>query len=308
MTAAPAAADVYDLPDPDDDAIAITNSGLSVGDFDIDLRNIRIDHGTTNLAVTSTFSYTNADSWTDLHVQIDTNADRVPDYTALWSKDAGVAGVLRNNPDGTSTVTCTTIGTGEVMGVNGTVTLNIPRTCVGSAASLAIHTDVFWFGYNTSGEELDFVDSAPGLLTDTPISFSVPVAATQAVTVPSPAPPAPVPTTPTTPTTPPTTPELKTATKVAASLTSKTQRLGGTPAQVKVVVKATGSNPVGKIMVLRGSKSLRSITARANKTYRLAMPKSLVPGLHRIKVKFTPADSSRYLGSTSKVLKLRVVR
>lgn len=301
ITAAPAAADVYDLPDPDNDAIAVTGGGISIGDFDIDLRNIRIDHQETNLAVTSTFSYTNADSWTDMQLKLDTNSDRIPDYTALWSKDAGVAGVLRNNPDGTTTVTCSTIGTGEVMGVNGTTTLTIPRTCMGSPAAVAVHTDVFWLGYNTYGDELDFVDSAPGLLTDNPTAFSPAVPAQQAVTVPSPTPPAQVPTTTTAP-------ALKTSTTVAASLSAKIQRVGAKPAKVKVLVKATGSNPAGIIKVVRGSKALRTLTGRANKTYRVALPKTLPVGLHRLKVTFIPADSTLYSGSTSKVLRLRVAR
>jgi hypothetical protein len=295
LAAGPATADVINLPDADDDAFAITASNVTVGDYDIDLRSVLIDHGTSSVLVASTFTYTNADSWTDLTVQFDVNGDRVSDYTALWSKDSGAHGVLRNNPDGTDTVTCTSAGPAEAPGVNGTVSLNIPRNCLGNPASVAVHVDVLWAGYNVYGYELYFVDSAPGLLTDEPVSYSAPVATSNTGTVTSPAPPAPV----------AAPPVAKSGTKVSASLSSKTQ-VAGSPVKMKVRITGEG-NPSGIVKVTSGATKIRTMRVTARKVYTVRMPADLRPGINKIKARFIPTDQGRFLQST-KIIRLVVRR
>lgn len=306
LVAAPAMADIANLPDPDDDAFAVTNSGVTVGDYDIDLRNVTLDHGTQGVAVTSLFSYTNADSWTSVSVKFDLNADNVADYTALWSKPSGVNGVVRNNPDGSATATCTSANPTETLGVNGTVSLSFPRTCIGSPGAFRAHVDVLWSGQNTSGEPLYFVDSAPGALGDDPVTYSAPVATSSTGTATSPVPPAPTPTPPVLPVPTPEQPALKAATWVSASLSSRTQIVGKAPVKMKVRIGSAKDNP-GVLRVTSGSKHIRTLNAFTGRTYTVKMPRKLKAGLNRIKVTFTPNYSHLYEGS-SRTVKLRVRR
>jgi hypothetical protein len=288
LAVAPAFATVTNVPDADDDAFVITDAGVSVGDYDIDLRNVRIDHGTKSLMLTSTFSYTGADSWTDVTAVLDTNLDGIPDYKALWSQGDDVAGVVQVDAnDDVVAVPCTSIGHSQTFGVNGTVVLNIPRTCLGNPASVAVHLDVFWFGTNTSGADLSFVDSAPGLFIDEPMTFSSPVASSNTGTATSPLPP-------------------RSQTKVVASLSKAKVVRGKNPPTLKVTVAGAGG-PSGTAQVTDGAKVLRTLRIAPNKTVSLRLPKKLKVGTHRIKVAFTPTDKARFTTS-SKTLKLVVRR
>lgn len=284
LLAAPAFAGTTVVGDPDDDAWAVTTSGIIVGDHDIDLRSVLIDHGTQSLQLVSTFSFTNADSWTDLQASIDTNLDDVADYTVLWSKDYGVAGVL----DAAENVTCSTIGTSEKYGVNGTVTMTIPRTCLGSPRSLAIHVDAFWFGTSQADTDLTFVDSAPGLFIDEPTAFSAPVASSNTGSVTSPQAPAPVPG----------------KTRVTAKLSKKSQTFG--KAAAKLTIRVAG-DPAGTVQIADGRKVLKRLPVKAGKSLVFKLPRKLKPGTHRLKVTFTPADKTSFAGS-SQTVKLRVRR
>lgn len=270
--------------DPSMDALAITSSGVTVGDFDIDLRTVNIDHGTRSLQITSTFTYTDANSWNNLNALIDTNGDGIGDYTVLWSKDGGVAGVL----DAAETVTCTSIGTGEKFGVNGTVTMTIPRTCIGNPASVAVHVDVFWFGTNTSGADLSFVDSAPGLFIDEPALFSARVPSSNTGTATSPQAPAPIPT----------------KTKVTVKLSKKSQTVGKSPAIIRIRVSG---DPAGQVTVADNGKAVKRLPVKPGKELRFVLPRNLKPGGHRISVTFVPKDKTAYSAS-SQTVKLRVAR
>jgi hypothetical protein len=288
LAVAPAFATVTDVPDADDDAFVVTDAGVSVGDYDIDLRNVRIDHGTKYLRLTSTFSYTVAESWTDFTAWFDTDHDGVADYEALWSQGDDVAGVVR--VDGNAepvAVTCASIDHSQTLGANGAVVLNLPRTCLGNAASVAVHVDVFWFGTNTSGDGLSFVDSAPGLLIDEPMTFSGPVASSNTGTATSPLPP-------------------RSRTKVVASLSKAKVVRGKRPPTLRVTVAGAGG-PSGTARVADGAKVLRTLRIAPNRTVSLRLPKTLKVGTHRIKVTFTPTDEARFTTS-SRTLKLVVRR
>ncbi|WP_170867092.1 Ig-like domain repeat protein [Nocardioides lianchengensis] len=234
----------------------------------------------------STFSYTNADSWTVLRASVDTNSDGVEDYFILWSKEDGVAGVL----DAAENVTCTSIATAEKLGVNGTATVTVPRSCLGNPAAVAIHVDVLWAGYNTSGAELYFVDSAPGQFADEPPVFSPRVASSNTGTVTSPQPPAPAPA-----------PER---TRVALKLTKKVQIVGKT--RVTLRINVTGA-PAGRVEIADGRKVLKRLPLKAGKGASFKLPKTLKPGSHRLKVTFSPTDKSRFAPSNATVV-LRVRR
>lgn len=94
LVTAPALADSITVSDADNDAVELIGSEMTgVDDFEIDLRSVVVDHGLTDLKITSTFSGTYEDSWTEMYVDVDTNLDGRPDYYAVWSKSAGVSGV-----------------------------------------------------------------------------------------------------------------------------------------------------------------------------------------------------------------------
>ncbi len=288
MTAAPALSATTNLPDPDDDAFVITDDGVAVGDFDIDLRNVAIDHGTKSVMITAQFSYTNAESWTQFSVSFDTNRDGLRDHVALWSLADGLAGVLEVGPDGSiGDVTCSSIGTSQRFGVNGTVTLTIPRTCLGSPAAVAVHVDVLWSGTSEAGTDLDFVDSAPGTIIDDPMMFSAPVASSNTGTVTSPA-----------------LPVVKTS--IVASLSKRTQKVGGASAVLRVrVVGAGGAS--GTVKIRDGRKTLRSVAVRAGRPIKYRFPSRLKAGAHRIVVVFAPTDRKKFSPST-RTLRLVVRR
>lgn len=292
LAAGPASADVQDIPDPVLDAFALTTSNITYGSYDIDLTNVRIDHQAENVVVTSTFSYTNIDSWTQIRAQFDINGDRIPDYAALWGKDPSGSGVLQYNADGSYVTVCTAIGTGESMGLGGSATMTVPRSCIGNPQAVGVHLDVAWIGTNTYGYPLSFGDSAPGQLIDNPVTFSAPVPVAATVVVPSPAPPAPV--------------VQKKATKVFASVAPKNQQVGHLPATVTVRIKGSG-NPDGKVKVTANGRFVKQLRAWKGKTFKVRLPTSLKPGVQRVKVAFTPFDLAEY-DISSKTVKLRVRR
>lgn len=288
LAAAPALAEVTDLPDPDQDAVELSIDGLASGDFEIDLRNVRIDHGTKSIMVTSTFSYLVDDSWTTYSVKFDTDQDGVQDHVALWGLEEDVAGVVQVDAEGNSLgVTCTSIGISRQLGVNGTATLNIPRSCLGNPASVAVNVFVTWEGLDTGYNELYYWDTAPGSILDDPIPFSIPVTSSNTGTVTSPQPP-------------------RIQTQVVASLSKTKQVRGKTPATLKVRVSG-GGGPAGNVKVTDGSRVLRTLSIPAGRTVSYRLPKTLKVGVHRIKVTFTPSSPAKFSGS-SKTLQLRVVR
>lgn len=286
LLAAPAFAGTTVVGDPTDDALAITEAGLFWGEFDIDLTSVRIDHGTRDLQVVSTFTYTNADSWNVLRVLVDSTLDGVADYTVVWGRDEGVTGVL----DAADNVVCDSVPTAERLGVNGSLTVTVPRSCLGNPASLAVHVDVMWAGYNTSGNELYFLDSAPGDFVDEPPLFSSAVASSNTGTVTSPKPPAPAP--------------APAKTRVVLKLSKKAQVVGKAPASLRINV--TG-NPAGRLEIADGRKVLKRVTVRAGKGASYKLPRKLKPGTHRLKVSFVPSDTVRFSPSTA-TIRLRVRR
>lgn len=284
LLAVPAFAGTTVVSDPAEDALAITDYQVTVGGYDIDLRSVFIDHGTRSLQIVSTFTYTDADSWNNLRLSIDTNLDGVEDYFVLWAKESGVSGVLNAADE----VTCRSVGTSEKYGVNGTVTVTVPRTCLGSPNRLAVHVDVFWFGLNTWGEDLSFVDSAPGLFIDDPMSYSSPVSSSNTGTVTSPQAPVLVPR----------------KTRVMARLTKKTQKIGRAPASLRIKISGSAT---GRVDIADGRKFLKRLSVKAGKAVTFKLPRRLKVGAHRIKVSFVPADKSKFTAS-SRTVRLRVRR
>jgi hypothetical protein len=297
LTAGSAAAETTAVTDNALDALTFTSSGVSFGDFNIDLRSVRIDHGTATLEVTSMFTFTRTDSWNTLNLSVDTTGDSVEDYLVSWAKGRGVTSVR----DAAGTVRCTSIGTQETDGVNGTVTLTIPRSCLGSPAAVAVHVDVYWFGSDAYGGNFAFVDSAPGMFVDAPLKYSSPVASSNTGTATSPegpvTAPAPAPTVG---------PVVRTKTAIKAKLSKKSQVLNGISA--KLTIRVTGTNPpAGRIVIKDGKKKLKSINTVAGKKVVYRLPTALKIGQHRLKVKFAPTDAVLFT-SAARSVSLRVTR
>lgn len=188
LATGPALADSITVSDADDDAVEIYDGEATPGDHDIDLRSVVIDHGSSDLRITSAFSVTEETSWTEIFVDVDTNLDGQADYFGFWSKSAG-SGVVRI---ATEEITCAEIGRGEQLGTNGTVTLTIPRSCLGTPASVAVRVDAVWDGEEAeTGKPLVFLDSAPDVVNGVPVFSRAVAASAPPVTVPSPNPPAP---------------------------------------------------------------------------------------------------------------------
>ncbi|CAM3532732.1 hypothetical protein NODU109028_21195 [Nocardioides dubius] len=288
LTVAPAIADTTNVGDAAYDAIRLTDDGtITYGDFDIDLRNIYIDHGTRDLQIASRFTYLDATSWTQQLIALDTNNDSVTDYTVLWDSAEGISGVVREYPDGTSSPTCINITTSQSLGVNGSTNVKFPRSCIGNPASVRVHVDVWWIGLSQADTDLYFTDSAPGELLDEPVTFSHPVASSNTGTATSPSAP-------------------KVQTKLSAALSKSTVKARA--AAPKVTVKATAAgNPAGKVVIADNGKTLKTVSAHAGKKITYTLPRTLKPGRHSIKVTFTPNDTKKYL-PTSKTLKLKVTK
>ncbi|MBA2956558.1 peptidase M36 [Nocardioides sp. MAH-18] len=82
----------------------------------------------------------------------------------------------------------------------------------------------------------------------------------------------------------------------------------GTPGIASVRVTAAGV-PVrraGSLVVVRDGH--RSTHALGAGRFTLRLPRSLAPGLHRVRVRFVPADPTAYVGSVSPVVVFRVTR
>lgn len=287
LAAGPALADTITISDADDDAFSLVDGTVSVGDYDIDLRAVRIDHGASVLTIASTFSFVNSDSFTSLMVKLDTNRDGVADFGVLWTPDDGTQGVLTLDATGAPTgVTCTNVDPTETFGVNGTATLAIPRSCINDPATVAVHVDAFWDGVNTAGDELTFLDSAPDTVSADVTSFSPAVAVARATTVPSAQSPHPA-----------------ANTTITAKLSATSQKVGGKPAKLTIRVNGGGS-PSGTVTIIDGRRKLRTLAVRAHRATTYTLPRKLKAGLHKITIKFTPTNAA-YAAST-KVVKVRV--
>lgn len=239
--------------DPVGDAVVVVNDGLDYGDFDIDLTRIDIDHGTKRLDITAQFTNTVEDSWNLVNAELDTNRDGFTDYTATWVRGYDENGNLEEAAWVTNAYdefTCRSIGTAERLGRNGTLALRIPRSCIGTPRQVAVHVDVMWGGYNTYGDELYFIDSAPGELIDERTTFSAPVLSSNTGTATSPAPPKQA--------------KAKTKTRTTAKFAAKKR-----VATVRVKVTSPTGN-VGRvagkvrIQVRRGNQVVRTVTKKVN--------------------------------------------
>jgi extracellular elastinolytic metalloproteinase len=127
------------------------------------------------------------------------------------------------------------------------------------------------------------------------------------------------PTTPTTPTTPaaPTTGATPSAPAAGAqhaparTVTRVTvpRRLQRGTAGVVTVRVLAGGKPVGRagdlVIVRDGRKRTAPL---GGGRFVLRLPKALAPGVHRVKVRFVPADPTAYVGSVSRVVTFRVTR
>lgn len=279
--------------DPTGDAIILVDDEIGYGEYDIDLTRIDIDHGTKNLEIVSRFSLLADDSWTLANAEIDTTGDGVADYAVMWLKDEGVAFVQ----DAAERITCSSIGTRESLGLDGSLTLNIPRACIGSPARVAVHMDVLWAGLNTSDNDLYFVDSAPGQLVDDWTAFSAPVASSNTGTATSPRLPVPVPD-----------PVPAAKTTIVAKLSKKTHRSGTKPTKVTVSVNAKGSaKPAGRVKIQLNGKVVKRAKVKAGKKVVHKLKRTMKPGRYKVKITFAPSDKKRFKKS-SKTVTLRVKR
>ncbi|MBS4754604.1 hypothetical protein KG112_17490 [Nocardioides sp. zg-ZUI104] len=283
LAASPAIAETLDVHDESGDALAITDYGIAYGDFDIDLRNVRIDHGTRNLQIVSTFTYLDATSWHYYVADVDTNADGVADHRLVWDRDAGFQGVAQVDLAGNATaVTCTTAGGQEKLGVNGTLTFTVPRTCVGSPAQLAVNVTVMWSGQSEADTDLAFVDTAPGMFGETP-TFSAPVRSSNTGTITSPQ-----------------APQVRTS--ISASVAKTKYKAKSKPPKVTFKVPQTS----GSVKIQVDGRTKKTVRVAAGRRYSYQLPR-LKRGAHTVKLTFTPTQGKRYLGST-KTLRVRVVK
>ena len=152
----------------------------------------------------------------------------------------------------------------------------------------------------------------PGALTVTVTvgPFEVPINCTPvtapSVTVPvvdPSAPPAPAPA-------PAPAPTEKSAPSLKVSLTKKTQKLKKAPATVKIALgRATGSSadPAGTITVKVGNRKIATRTVAGSRTLKIALPRTLKPGRHVVRVSFSPRSGTPYK-QASRTVRIRVTR
>ena len=266
------------------DAMFVSDYGIEYGEYDIDLVKVRVDHRTTDVVVTSTFTELVRDSWNGLSIKFDTNGDRQADFQYLWSRGES-ASVFDAR---TEAKQCAATGA-EKLGLQGSLTATVSRACLGSPKSVSVHVDAIWFGYNEDGDEMGFVDSAPGALVDEPLQFSQAVAADQQVTIPAPEKPR----------------ETAKATKLTVKLSSKTYRAGDKRIKVTAVPKATTGKPAGRLRVTDNGRLVKSVKVKAGKKAVVKLPKKMKKGTHRIKVTFTPTDRAKWR-PVSRTVKLKV--
>lgn len=284
LAAAPAAAETLNIFDPKFDALAVTTTDVLVGDFDIDLTNVLVDHGTRDLKIQAKFNKLAHDSWHYLTTLVDTNGDWAADYEILWGMDERAAAVFNAR---TGDVLCTDLPISLRTGSGGTATVTAPRTCFNKPAAVAVHVIALWSGWSQAGTELHFVDTAPGPFDPDFPEFSARVRSSNTGTATSPAP-------------------AKVRTKMVASLTRKKQRVGKAPSKVTFRVKS-GKRTSGKVVVRVAGKKWKTVKVTTGKRKTVKLPKHLKPGKHKVKLKFTPKNPKRFIGS-SKTVKVRVVR
>lgn len=98
----------------------------------------------------------------------------------------------------------------------------------------------------------------------------------------------------------------KMSTKTVAALVKKTVK-AGTNALLKITLKGSGAQPSGAVKVYDGSKLLKKYSIRSsdNGKRTVKLPK-LKAGTHKIKAKY--AGGTAFIGSTSKVVTLKVTK
>lgn len=96
---------------------------------------------------------------------------------------------------------------------------------------------------------------------------------------------------------------------LTARLTKKTQRVGKAPAKVHVTIAgtSTGMTPAGQVRTKVGKKMVARRKVTSAISFRVALPKKLKPGRHKVVVTFVPADASAYTRATAKA-RIRVRR
>lgn len=96
-----------------------------------------------------------------------------------------------------------------------------------------------------------------------------------------------------------------------AGVTKKTQRVGKAPAKVVVSLarpSGVAVAPVGTVTVKVGTKNLSSRPVSDATSFRVALPKKLKPGSHRVTVTFAPASGTTAYARATATTQVRVVR
>lgn len=98
---------------------------------------------------------------------------------------------------------------------------------------------------------------------------------------------------------------------LTAGLTTKVQRVGRTPAKVKVRLArpaGTSAAVAGRVVVKVGAKKLATRTVTDAVSFRVALPKKLKPGRHKVTVTYTPAVGTTAYARATASAKVRVRR
>lgn len=286
LLAGSAGAATHNFSDDVFDAWGFTDYSSQFGDFDIDLTRVDVDHGTRDLNLTARFTRLVPDSWTHFRALLDTNQDGFTDYTILWGREQGTAFVM----DEDELYVCDVKNTTERLGAGGSLAVTVSRSCIGNPATVAVHVDAMWMGYNEDWDDLYFVDSAPGEFVEDWTTFSAPVRSSNTGSATSPQAPKPV----------------AKKTSVSAKLSSKTFVLGSKAPKLTVKPKGSG-NPKGRVKITVKGKTVKNVSTRAGKKVTYTFKKNLKPGKHKVKVTFTPSDRKRWKTS-SKTVTLTVKR
>lgn len=267
-------AGVLVLPDYDDDVIGIDEYSIDYGDYDMDLRSARIDHQANQVVVTHSFDSLSQTSFDSLFIRFDTNGDWHADYTALYSPYYSTSGVVRGDIGENGSATCRALGVDHRLGSPGTVTVRIPRSCIGSPHTIRVNTTVFWAGTTTWGGDLFFADTAPGEFTADWVEYSNPVKVAQAAVI----------------------------TPVRSSkITVGARKPGRAPLSVKVKSLAT---PRGTLTVTLGGKKVTT-QVKSQAAVKVKLPRSLKKGSYRAKLTFTPKNP-RVISKSSKVVVVKI--
>lgn len=274
-----ASAAVLVINDHDNDVIEIDSGYISYGDYDMDLRSVTVHHTTSSVVLKHQFDSLSATSFDALVVAFDTNGDRWADRTAVFDALLGESAVFLGDLDEDGPAVCRNVSTAMQMGRPGTLTLSVPRSCLGNPSSVAVNVSLIWSNYDGS---LMYGERAPGDFGDGQLTFSLPVAVDRATVVkPNPAP----------------------AAKPAAAsrIVVAGRPAGRKPLRVKVTSTAL---PQGKLTITVQGKRLQA-QVKGRGFVSVKLPKSLKRGTHRATVRFVPTNP-RVLKASSTTVKVKI--